>query len=665
MGKWSAAKERIKAGRPTPALERQLGVIPYEQTPSETLAEFELYKAQKSLQARDYTTAKNLREARHLPMMQHVEAGGNGPHKMVGVSYEILRAFVRQNPWVGAAVNIRQREVGSSKWRIVPALDEHKNELDILRQVVMGVRQFPEMDYLKDSFRPQYLNKKMVKALFDATLSPDGLTPSEVRYRFRLAYLELLIEANAQSMRARRLLEKPTQEGDADSWAEILKGIIPDILVLDCGALELLRADTPRDDFGHTKPTNPIREIGWIDGATLRPCLDDYGALRVPTEDDPQAAAYEQWIEGQCVATFQRHNVIRFIENPQTDIFFRGYGFSRVEYLMMTMILEAHGDKAKLEEFKRAFYGGFLNVKSKTWVQEDIDSFRGYIEEQLEGGRKLPILSFPDGAEWISAAMKESSGNNAVEQRRHHIERICATFELPPVKLGITNTSNYSTSEVSQEAGDDGLRHLLDVVDRGVTSWIVRDPGFGSYEYLRYESRPSHERETSTELEEIKQELEMGIVLPNEVRMERGDGPIEGGDKPYAYFQEFHKAKGQSDGMGGMDEETMEDDESGDPFGGDEGDDQQQDDNRGGQGGFQTATSEGDDDAGVSGGSPASSNPSFPNGKGPKGKNQGKEPKIREPGEVEKALEPLRDALQAHIDAHGTAPVIDVEILEA
>lgn len=569
-GAWAKARERMKQGRALPVLRRtdpptalllppspSLSVEPAFSEPNELQKALAFYEGQQSRnrrrgQASDYATARTFKEAQHLPLLRQPEAGGRGPQKMVGVSYEILRAFVRQSPWVGAAINIRQREVGASKWRIVPNLEEHQRELDLLRQLVMGARHFPEYAAVAKRFRPHFIDKKMVSQLLQATLDPEGLNASEVGYRFRLAYLELLMEAEYHTARARELLETPNSSGDADCWSEILKGLVPDLLTLDCAALELRRSDSPLDAYGHPLPTNPILEMHWADGATIRPCLDEFGALLMPSDEDPDAAAYEQWIDGKAVGTFQRHNLIRFIENPQTDIWFRGYGFSRVEYLMMTMILESHGDKAKLEEFKRAFYGGFLNVKSKAWVQEDIDSFRGYIEEQLEGNRKLPILAFPDGAEWINTAMKEATSNNSIEQRKHHVQRICATFEISPAKLGITDDTNYSTADSSQDAGDDGLRHVLDVIDGGVTRWIVRDPGFGTYPWLKYESRPAHEREEETELEKLEKELNLGIVLPNEIRMERGHGPIEGGDKPYAYFTEFYKAKGQADGGGGM-----------------------------------------------------------------------------------------------------------------
>lgn len=649
MGVWNDAARRIKEGHPPPRWERNVLVPPAE-----------LQKAMSPLPpgvSTDYTLARNEREARHLPLMHHTPAGGRGPHKMVGATYEILRAFVRQSPWVGAAVNIRQREVGASKWRIVPALEGHKEELDHLRQLIMGARRFDDLDYLVDQFRPSYLPKKMVKQLTEATLKPDGISPSDVRYRFRLAYLELLTEAQRHTKKARTLLEKPNNSGDADSWSEILKGIIPDLLILDCGVLDLRRSDSPTDEYGHTLPNNPILEVHWVDGATIRPCLDDHGALRVPSKEDQDAAAYEQWIDNQRVASFQRHNLVRFIENPQTDIIFRGYGFSRVEYLLMTMILESHADKSTLEEFKRAFYGGFLNVKDPSMMMEDVESFRHYIEEQLEGNRKIPILSFKEGVEWISAQMKEMSSNNSVEQRKHHIERVSATFEMPMVKLGIGDTSNYSTAEVSQDAGDDGLLHLLDVVDKGITRWIVRDPGFGSYEYLRYESRPAHEREDAEELDLLQKELEMGIRLPNEVRMERGDGPIDAGDQPFSYFTEYHKAKGMSDGQAagagasmGM-EDGMEGEEEED---GGFGDGAQKEGQEAQTQYFGDNNPDNTDNTG---------NPDNGNIKEPGQDSTGAEGAAQKgSAELEKALDPLREALLSHLSHRGTIPQIEVEI---
>ena len=72
------------------------------------------------------------RRAEHLPLQMVLEPGGRGPRKMLGMSFEVLRAFARFNPWLRAAIDIRKREIAAAKWDITPDLDRHKDELDSL-----------------------------------------------------------------------------------------------------------------------------------------------------------------------------------------------------------------------------------------------------------------------------------------------------------------------------------------------------------------------------------------------------------------------------------------------------------------------------------------------------------------------------------------------------
>lgn len=552
--------------------------------------------------------------AQHLPLYPYVEPGGKGPRKVLGIPFELLRAFSRNNPWLRAAIDIRKREIAGAQWDVVPELEKQKDELDSARNLVLSANRYPDRKPLVDEFKPNYIPEKIWKDLKQATQG-DSLTIEEIRDRFMLAMFDMTREAEQHAAIVRKLFHQPNR--NKKTWDQILRALVPDILIMDAGCIELRRSLYPQDEEGLPKPNNPILELHWVDGATVRPCIDEHGQLR--GIEDPKDMAYEQWLEGQKIADggWRIGDLLYIQENPQTDVRFRGYGYSRVESLVMTCMLEAMADKGDLEGFKREFYGGFLNVKDPSFMMEDVDAFRHFIEEQLEGTKKLPITAFED-LQYVAANEHSATGDaKSVEKRKQFQLRVCAVMDLPPVKLGIYENANYSTSETSQDISDDGLRQLMDLLDEVFTRGIVAEFG---YTDICYKSNALHNRDTPEELEGIEKRMNLMLATPNDVRAERGDPPLENGDLPLEYLKSYYQEKGRGD-AGAEAQQQM----------GDEGEEQ---------------PPEGEDE-----------------GEGIPEDQDGGTPQKEPSGEMEKALAiGLGDALKGYVKKYGELPQISVEL---
>lgn len=512
-------------------------------------------RAQKLLESRSVDT-----RARHLdPLRTISEPGGLGPRKTFGAPAHVLRAFARSNPWLRSVVDIRKREVAASAWDIVPSLDDYQEELDDLQRLVQSVIRYDDRRHLLDSYRPNYLERKQAKEIIEATSNNPDLTSSEIRYRFSLALADRKREAARHAAQARKLFRHPHRDF---GWAQIQRAIIPDLLILDAACLEKRRTERPQGEDELPLPTNPILELHWVDGATVRPCIDEHGMLRANDGE----FAYEQWIQGMRVEEggWRSSDLLRIVENPQTDIEFRGWGFSRVESLITTSVLEGFADKEDLEEFKRGMHGVLLHIADKAYQQEDVDMVRDYFEEELEGTKKIGIIA-TEKAEVLNMAPHGSGRDKkSIEKLKRYVLRICALFEIPPVKLAQYESANRSTSDTGQDMDDDGLRNLLDFLDEAYTQGIVREFGFTD---IAYSSRPGHNRDEKDELENTEKKLELGIIHVNEARMAHGEDPTEEGDRPYAWHKAYWEAKGQAEG-GGMGEEGEEQelDEDGNPI---------------------------------------------------------------------------------------------------
>lgn len=489
----------------------------------------------------------------HLPPMRRdVSPGGRGPRKMIGFDAVTLRMFARQNSTLRSIIDIRKREIAACEWDISPDLDVHEKELSSLRRLVQSVNRLPDRRDILDTFRPVALKRDMVAALITAT-TVEGITPSELRYRYQLALSDLSRIAEGHANKVRPLFEHPSRMNIG--WSHILTATVPDLLILDAMAIEKRRTAHPNKD-GWPLEKNPIIELIGVDGATVRPVINQYGILegleKPEDDDDKLVLSYEQWIDGRRVEKGGwRYCDLMFLqENPQTDIEFRGHGYSRVESLIMSCVLDAHNDKSDLEEFKRQTYGGALVFKQKGLEREDLDQQRVYFEEELEGTYKIPMFAMPDEkgeVSYVSFSGSPGARDKKADARTMRlIKRMAAAFEIPLTKLEHSQETNYATSKTQQEQADDGLRKLLMFLDDAITRNIVADFGYND---IKYSSKPAHNRDEKAELDIVKQRLELGIWELNDARMDAGEDPIEEGDISWWRWSEAQKAMGQGEGQ--------------------------------------------------------------------------------------------------------------------
>jgi hypothetical protein len=498
-------------------------------------------------------------QGRHKSMLRDAaEPDGRAPRKQIGLPPAMLRALARQNPWLRAAIDCRKREVANAHFDIIPKLDRFEKELNSLRKLVQSVRRFDDRNGLLDAYKPIYIDRSMAAAIIDATRSPD-LTSAEVRYRFALALTDRHRIAEAHCAKIRPLFESPNR--NPYGWPYLLQACIPDLFILDAWSLELRRTAEPRVDPSDSQSPpsydNPIVEMHWVDGATVRPIINEFGMLHGVERGEENELAYEQWIDGMRIqgGGWRYWDLMYVQENPQTDIEFRGYGFSRVESLVVSSLVDAYGDKEDLEEFKRGMFGGFLVLQQEGYDQEDVEEYRAFIEEELEGTKKLPLLAMSDSGKvsWVSTSQFSGNRDKKSEAiKLRIIKKIAATFQMPLIKLAEhTAATNYSTSQTTQTMDDDGLRTLLAFLDDSINRNIIAQ---FDYDDVQYSSDPAHLRDDEAELTLAEKRGNLGIWEINDIRAEFGQDPLDDGDISLPRWTEREKAKGQGEGGGGMEE---------------------------------------------------------------------------------------------------------------
>lgn len=544
MGSWAQAKQ---------SLERS--ALGLSSAPTSTETEQFIERALKS-QADKYEQqiqelrlrAEPLKAYRRPPLEQFLDPRGNGGIKPFGVGFDVLRMFARRNPWVRAAITIRKREIATAGWDIVPALENQQHELESLAALVRSIQQFPDRASALDRWEPFYVPKETTQELIQATRKPD-ITLAEMRQRFYLGLSDLRIQAGRHAAQVRELFKHPNKHPQ-QQWRHILSAIVEDLLTLDTLCLELRRTQYPlAPEFPVEqqvpKYDNRIVELHPVDAATIRPCIDEHGMLL--GEDDPYENAYEQWIDNQEVVGWKRHQLLFMQEHPTTDVHMHGYSFGRVEGLFYTLILMAKADQADFNEFKRDFFGGFLYL-GESQDMESLEEFRAYIEEELEGDKKIPLLAgFPKETNYIPTTSSNSSKEaRRTERQRNFLHRVAAMFEMPLLKLSIADATNYRNSDVGSDMMDDGLRSLMESLDETMTQGIVHQSG---YTDIAYKTAPNHQRDREKQLANLEKELELGLADINDGRIELGRPPQEDGERSLPAWKAYEEAKGRAQGQ--------------------------------------------------------------------------------------------------------------------
>lgn len=496
-----------------------------------------------------------------------LKSGGDGYVKTYGIPYPVLRLFAQKTPYVAAVVRMRCRDIATADYGVVPDLDAEKKELQQLRQVFVGYQKEPSFRRVADNYRPRALSEDMYRELRQAC-TVDGLTSSEIAYRLNLALLELTLVAEGHAHEVGQILQTPNNS--RLGWASLLQTLVKDLLELGVGYLEKRRTSKPLSPVvSLPRCTNPILELCKVDAATIRPIIDIHGDLLGGfTGVSADQYSFEQFVNGQVSARFRRCDLLRLCDVIPSDIHWKGYPLGPLEHLGITMMLSAKGDQALMEELNRDYFGGFLNIQDPAWQMEDLSSFRTFHENEWERTKKLPMMLTSENSKvsYISAAPHQGGRDKyAHETRLDWAKRVCAIFGFPVTRLGIFESANYSTSETDREYGDDGLQSLMDMLDDQLTESLVSEWG---YTDIRYAS--SMRRLESKKLEEAEKRMELGIDMVNDVRMEFGRIPHQTGDNPLKYFNAFFEEKGRMDAQQGMEEEGIDDEQTGETPVGDE-----------------------------------------------------------------------------------------------
>lgn len=300
----------------------------------------------------------------------------------------------------------------------------------------------------------------------------------------------------------RRTLEEPNS---ADSFRSIVEQALEDALVGGFGAIEMELTDDPERPFA----------LWAVDGATIQ--------LNGKWDGEPDSPRYAQGTNqvGRGAHVFLRDNELMYLRlNPRSHTAF-GLGPLEVAFETVNSFLGAHRYAGRLASNSVAQYAIWLDDTAP----EQHNRLLRWWQDEIEGTGRVPILS----CERKPEVLKFTGGTDAELRLRWQeflIRMIANAFGLPPMMLGLENDVNRNTA---QEMTGEAFRTTVVPMARMLAEHFTRDLfgkrlGWREFEFV------FNDLDTHDEMQEMQIQtalLEAGVMTVDEVRAQRGLGPLE------------------------------------------------------------------------------------------------------------------------------------------
>jgi phage portal protein BeeE len=269
-----------------------------------------------------------------------------------------------------------------------------------------------------------------------------------------------------------KLLTRPQLHGsqpDAVHWQQFISMWLEDLLVLDRAVIEKERDGNKW-----------IKALYVVDAATMRPNLDERGAYYHPD-------AYVQIVDGLPEARFGMEELSVTMDNPQSDVRWRGYGFSPLESLVVSVTAELHAAKFNSEYFTRGSVPeGILHLGEEI-DPELVEAFRLYWQNEIQGKpHAFPIMGGGKSPEFMQMRAPNRD-MQFMEYQQWLLQKMCAVFQISPKEFGQIDDVNRSTAEDASESDDQkGVQPLADLVKNMIDLDIIGELGLGLGDYLEF-----------------------------------------------------------------------------------------------------------------------------------------------------------------------------------
>jgi len=307
------------------------------------------------------------------------------------------------------------------------------------------------------------------------------------------------------------LLEDPNT--GLESWKDIRKEYLRDVLIYDAGALEIV----------YDQNRVPA-ELYSLPGEKIRLNVDEHGTFK----NEEQAYIITGGsLNGKTVpdVAIPRDEMIYLVNNPKSASV---YGLSPLESLYQTVASDLFATKYNSDFFKNnGEASGILGAEGLT--MEDLKRFRTYWKQEIAGkNHKMAIVN--GKISWTPMNMTNRD-MQFLEYQRWLLCKIMTVYGMQPIVLGVIDptTGKLNSEEQLKSYREETVKPLLEMECYQLTKVLVQQAfGFNDVK-ITYEPIDIVNELVNSQI--AVQLVGAGILTPNEARrMYFQLHEIEGGD---------------------------------------------------------------------------------------------------------------------------------------
>lgn len=306
-------------------------------------------------------------------------------------------------------------------------------------------------------------------------------------------------------------LARPDREHNWETW---LRALEEEKHVIDAATIY------PRRDL-----SGKLYSLDLIDGATIKPVIDDHGRRPVPP-----APAYQQVLVGLPAVDYSSDELYYFPRNYRPAYV---YGFSAVEQIIMTVNVALRRQLHQLEYYTAGTMPDALIGVPDTWSPPQIEEFQAYFDALLTDNtaERRKVRFVPAGISKGFVQTKEAALKDDTDEWLARI--VSYAFSISP--QWAVKAMNRATAETAQKASlQEGLapeqQWVKGVLDHSIAA------AFG-YPDLEFAWDEEDEIDPETKAGILDGQLARGAITIDEQRAELGREPLPDGlgAKPLVY----------------------------------------------------------------------------------------------------------------------------------
>ena len=290
------------------------------------------------------------------------------------------------------------------------------------------------------------------------------------------------------------------------TWAKWLRMLLEDMFVIDAATIYV-------DKIGKN-----VQALELIDGATIKRVIDARG--RTPKAPE---TAYQQILKGVTAGNYTRDELMYEPRNIRTN---KMYGYSPVEQVVMMVNIAIRKELHQLQYYTEGSLPDLLITAPEDWQMEQIAQFNNWWTDKYAGNTAARRAGafVPNGVKTID--LKENALKDEFDEWLARV--ICYVFNVSP--HAFVKAMNRATAQTSQEtATEEGFKPIMAWVKNVMDGIIWKHFGHTDLEFKWIEKGSVNPKDQAL-IDDLA--VKNGTRMINQIRADRGEDPVDGGDIP-------------------------------------------------------------------------------------------------------------------------------------